>query len=98
MANLVQIGWVMLTLRCEEYAFQLTACIGILNPARRPQSRKGRLAAEALRQRRDGVKEGGSAKSQECILCKYKIGVVNMKIVIGRCYVNFFTGILCVEN
>jgi len=28
-----------------------------LNPARRPQSRKGRLAADALRQRRDGVKE-----------------------------------------
>jgi hypothetical protein len=64
----------MLTLRCEEFAFQLTACIGILNPARR---------------RRDGVKEGGSIKSQECILCKYKIGVVSMKIVIGRCYVNF---------
>ena len=28
-----------------------------LNPAHRPQSRKGRLAADALRQRRDGVKE-----------------------------------------
>jgi hypothetical protein len=28
-----------------------------LNPARRPQSRKGRLAADALGQRRDGVKE-----------------------------------------
>jgi len=28
-----------------------------MNPARRPQSRKGRLAADALRQRRDGVKE-----------------------------------------
>jgi len=27
------------------------------NPARRPQSRKGRLAADALRQRRDGVKD-----------------------------------------
>jgi len=28
-----------------------------LNPARRPQSRKGRLAADALRQKRDVVKE-----------------------------------------
>jgi hypothetical protein len=28
-----------------------------LNPAHRSQSRKGRLAADALRQRRDGVKE-----------------------------------------
>ena len=27
---------------------------------------------DALRQRRDGVMEGGSAKSQEFILCKYK--------------------------
>ena len=26
-----------------------------LNPARRPQSRKGRLSADALRQRRNGV-------------------------------------------
>jgi len=47
----------MLALRSEEFAFQLAACIGFLNPARRPQSRKGRLAADALRQRRDGVKE-----------------------------------------
>jgi hypothetical protein len=47
----------MLVLRSEEFAFQLTAYIGILNPARR---------------RRDGVKEGGSVKSQELILCKYK--------------------------
>ena len=47
----------MLALRCEEYAFQLTAYIGVLNPARRPQ--------DALRQRRDGVKERGSIKSQE---------------------------------
>jgi hypothetical protein len=30
MADLVQIGWVMLMLRCEEFAFQLTACIGFL--------------------------------------------------------------------
>jgi hypothetical protein len=88
----------MLALRCEEFASQLTAYIGILNPARRPQSRKGRLAADALRQRRDGVKEGGSVKSQELILCKYKICVVSMKIIIGRCYVNFFTGLLCAEN
>ncbi len=66
----------MLVLRSEEFAFQLTAYIGILNLARR---------------RRDGVKEGGSVKSQELILCKYKICVVSMKIVIGRCYVNFFT-------
>jgi hypothetical protein len=58
----------MLALRSEEFAFQLAACIGFLNPARRPQSRKGRLAADALRQRRDGVKEGGSIKSQERIL------------------------------
>ena len=60
MANLVQIGWVMLMLRCEEFAFQLTACIGFLNPARRPQ--------DALRQRRDGVKEGAGVKTQERIL------------------------------
>ncbi len=73
----------MLALRCEELAFQLTAYIGILNPAR---------------QRRDGVKEGGSVKSQELILCNYKICVVSMKIIIGRCYVNFFTGLLCAEN
>ncbi|MFZ2148038.1 MAG: hypothetical protein WAV28_12525 [Sedimentisphaerales bacterium] len=33
----------------------LTFC---LNPTRRPQSRKGRLAADALRQRRVGVKDG----------------------------------------
>ena len=73
----------MLALRSEEFASQLTAYIGILNPARR---------------RRDGVKEGGSVKSQELILYKYKIGVVSMKIVIGRCYVNFFTGLLCAED
>ncbi len=30
-------------------------CFNFLNPARRPQSRKGRLAADALRQRREGV-------------------------------------------
>ncbi len=29
----------------------------LLKPAHRPQSRKGRLAADALRQKRDGVKE-----------------------------------------
>jgi len=59
----------MLALRSEEFAFQLAACIGFLNPAR------------------------------ELILCKYKIGVVSMKIVIGRCYVKFFTGLLfCAEN
>jgi len=73
----------MLALRSEEFAFQLTACIGFLNPARR---------------RRKGVKEGGIVKSQELILCKYKIDVVSNKIVIGRCYVNFFTGLLCAEN
>jgi hypothetical protein len=48
----------MLALRSEEFAFQLTAYIGILNPTCR---------------RRDVVKEGGSVKSQELILCKYKI-------------------------
>ena len=31
--------------------------INFLNPARRPQFRKGCLAADALRQKRDGVKE-----------------------------------------
>lgn len=35
------------------------------------------------------LREGGSIKSQERILCKYKIGVVSMKIIIGRCYVKF---------
>ena len=39
------------------FAFQLTININFMKPARRPQSRKGRLAAAALRQRRDGVKE-----------------------------------------
>jgi hypothetical protein len=39
------------------FTFQLTTYIYFLNPARRPQSRKGRLAADALRQRWDGVKE-----------------------------------------
>jgi hypothetical protein len=39
------------------FAFQLTININFMNPARRPQSRKGRLAADALRQKRDGVKE-----------------------------------------
>ncbi len=38
------------------FTIQLTTYI-YLNHARRPQSRKGRLAADALRQRRDGVKE-----------------------------------------
>jgi len=37
------------------FALQLTIYINFLNPARRPQFRKGRLAADALRQRRDGV-------------------------------------------
>jgi len=46
----------------EEFAFQLTAYIGIFNLARRPQSPKGPLAADALRQRREGVKEGGKVK------------------------------------
>ena len=41
----------------ENIAFQLTTYIYFLNPARHPQARKGRLAADALRQRRDGVKE-----------------------------------------
>ncbi len=36
---------------------QLTIYFYFFNPARRPQARKGRLAADALRQRRDGVKE-----------------------------------------
>ncbi len=31
--------------------------LNFLDTARRPQSRKGRLAADALRQRRDGVKD-----------------------------------------
>ena len=45
-------------LRSEDiFAFQLTIYIYFMNPARRPQSQKGRLAADALRQRRDGVKE-----------------------------------------
>ncbi len=42
-------------LRIRYFAFQLTTYIYFLNPARRPQSRKGRLAADALRQRRDGM-------------------------------------------
>jgi hypothetical protein len=48
--------------RSEIFTFQLipeglTNYIYFVNPARRPQSRKGRLAADALRRRRDGVKE-----------------------------------------
>ena len=73
----------MLALRCEELVFQLTAYIGILPVSAWPSH--------------DG-KEGGNVKSQELILCKYKICVVSMKIVIGHCYVNFFTGLLCAEN
>ncbi|MFZ2147864.1 MAG: hypothetical protein WAV28_11650, partial [Sedimentisphaerales bacterium] len=42
-------------LRIRYFTFQLTTYIYFLNPARRPQSRKGRLAADALRQRLDGV-------------------------------------------
>jgi hypothetical protein len=52
------------------FTFQLTTYIYFLNPARRPQSRKGRLAADALRQRRDGVKERGSVKSEKIVLSK----------------------------
>ncbi len=46
----------MLALRSEEFASQLTAYIGIFHPAHLM----------------DGVKEGGSVKSQKLILCKYK--------------------------
>ena len=39
------------------FPFQLTICFNFLNFARCPQSGKGRLAADALRQRRGRVKE-----------------------------------------
>lgn len=74
----------MFALRSEEFASQLIAYIGILPVSAWPNH--------------DG-KEGGSVKSQELILCKYKICVVSMKIVIVSCYVKFFTGLLlCAEN
>ncbi len=52
----------ILCLSINVCAFLLTFYINFLNHARRPQSRKGRLAADAylghrLRQRRDDVKE-----------------------------------------
>ncbi len=52
-----RVGRENLRLAAKILTFQLTTYIIFLNPARRPQSRKGRLAADALRQRRDGVKE-----------------------------------------
>jgi len=45
-----------------------------MNPARRPQSRKGRLAADALRQRRGGVKEYYYVEEKNVFNCGGRAG------------------------